>query len=399
MAPWNFAILVDAIADATPERIAVVHGDRRVSWQLLASRSRSLAWHLATDAGLRAGDRVAVVLPNCPEYLEVFLAARKLRAAPLGVGVTAGVDELHAVLDRSDARVVVCADTTADAVRAAVRRIPKRWRPKIVEIGEPYEATIAAATPPVDWELEIPTADDLIAIAELDASANRESPDTAVLAVGPFAVGDSFGELLGVLGRKGRAVFLDPPTFDADRVWDTVEREHVVKLVIDGDVQARPLLAALSPGDAAGLTALTSITSASAPMSSDVAAALATVLPRVTLLGVSEAPAADADDATIQRVDPADIEHRLRKHPSIVDCVVVGIADPRIGKLVVAVVEVVEHHYLDAAELAAWCRTYLPATMTPARFVFVDDIARLPSGAVDDAALRTLAIDRLLDGS
>ena len=280
MAPWNFAILVDAIAHATPERIAVVHGDRRVSWQLLASRSRSLAWHLATDAGLRAGDRVAVVLPNCPEYLEVFLAARKLRAAPLGVGVTAGVDELHAVIDRSDARVVVCADATADAVRAAVRRIPKRWRPKIVEIGEPYEAAIAAATPPVDWELEIPTADDLIAIAELDASANRESPDTAVLAVGPFAVGDSFGELLGVLGRKGRAVFLDPPTFDADRVWDTVEREHVVKLVIDGDVQARPLLAALSPGDAAGLTALTTIASAGAPMSSDVAAALATVLPR-----------------------------------------------------------------------------------------------------------------------
>ena len=58
----------------------------------------------------------------------------------------------------------------------------------------------------------------------------------------------------------------------------------------------------------------------------------------------------------------SDVEARLGKHKSIADCAVIGVADPRVGKLVVAVVQVVEGHYLDAPELGAWCRAHLPST-------------------------------------
>ena len=277
---------------ATPGRVAAVHGERHISWRLLASRSRSLAWYLSTDCGVRGGDHVVILLPNCPEHLETFLAARKLRAVPLGIGVTSGVNELHVAIDRSDARVVVTDSAAADDVRTAVRRIPKRWRPVVVEIGAHSEEVIAAATPPPDWELETPTADDLIAIAELDASAETATPGPTVLSVGPFAEGDSFGELLGALARKGTVVFLEPSQFDARAVWDTVRRESVTRLVIGGDVQARLLLAALGSRPAETFSALETIASTGAPLGSDVAAALATALPNVTVLGATE-PVAD----------------------------------------------------------------------------------------------------------
>ena len=247
MPAWNFATLVDAIARATPDREVVVHGTRRITWQQLASRARSLAWHLQAECGLVAADKVTIVLPNCIEYVETFLATRKLHGVPLGVDPASGADALHAAIDGSDARVVVCAPATAPTVHTAIRRIPKRWRPTVVEIGPQYEHGIAAATPPADWEIEIPTADDLIAIATLDASAATVDRAVTLLPVAPLAQGDGFAELLGVLSNKGRAVFVDSPVFDPDLVWRTVEQEGVAALTINGDEFARPLLAAL-PG-------------------------------------------------------------------------------------------------------------------------------------------------------
>ena len=104
---------------------------------------------------------------------------------------------------------------------------------------------IAGATPPADWEIEVPTADDLIAIATHDASAATVERGMTLLPVAPLAQGDGFAELLGVLSGKGKVVFVDSPGFDPRLVWQTVEHEEVVALTIDGDVFARPLLAAL----------------------------------------------------------------------------------------------------------------------------------------------------------
>ena len=49
----------------------------------------------------------------------------------------------------------------------------------------------------------------------------------------------------------------------------------------------------------------------------------------------------------------------LRKHPSVFDCVAVGVPDDRFGEIVVALVQVTENHSLDEPELAAWCRSRL----------------------------------------
>ena len=72
-----------------------------------------------------------------------------------------------------------------------------------------------------------------------------------------------------------------------------------------------------------------------------------------------------------EKVYPEEVEAELRKHPSVFDCVVVGVPDERFGEKVVALVQVTEGHALDEAELAAWCRArlagYKSAPPLPAR--------------------------------
>lgn len=63
-----------------PERIAVRHGDRDVSYAELSAASDTVAWELES-AGVGPGCFVPVLLPRTPELLAVLLAVVKLGAA------------------------------------------------------------------------------------------------------------------------------------------------------------------------------------------------------------------------------------------------------------------------------------------------------------------------------
>jgi acyl-CoA synthetase (AMP-forming)/AMP-acid ligase II len=96
-----------------------------------------------------------------------------------------------------------------------------------------------------------------------------------------------------------------------------------------------------------------------------------------------------------EKVYPEEVEAELRKHASVVDCVVVGVPHPRFGEQVVALVLVAEGHYLDEAELIAWCRAHLAGYKSPRRFLFVDSLHRSAAGKAHHTQLRALAVDML----
>ena len=89
------------------------------------------------------------------------------------------------------------------------------------------------------------------------------------------------------------------------------------------------------------------------------------------------------------------MELTLRKHPSVFDCVVVGVPDERFGEIVVALVQVTDGHYLDEAELEAWCRRKLAGYKKPRRFLFLDSLDRNAAGKANYQALRRLAAEML----
>ena len=72
MSAWTFADVWEAIAAAQPDRAALIHGERVVSWAEFDARSDALAAHLI-DAGLPHQAKVAAYLHNAPEYLETLI--------------------------------------------------------------------------------------------------------------------------------------------------------------------------------------------------------------------------------------------------------------------------------------------------------------------------------------
>jgi fatty-acyl-CoA synthase len=89
-----------------------------------------------------------------------------------------------------------------------------------------------------------------------------------------------------------------------------------------------------------------------------------------------------------EKVYPEEVEQALKTHPGVLDAVVVGVPDPRFGQTVAAAVqlvnpsaEVTEH------ELREHVGSRLARYKAPRHVVFVDSVARSPSGKADYRAV------------
>jgi long-chain acyl-CoA synthetase len=103
----NIALLLDRAATASPERVAVYLGTQPLrSYRELRDRVAALAGAL-TGLGCGVGDRVAVVMDNRPEYLEVLFAAWWAGLAVVPVNAKLHPGEVAWILQDSGARLVV----------------------------------------------------------------------------------------------------------------------------------------------------------------------------------------------------------------------------------------------------------------------------------------------------
>jgi acyl-CoA synthetase (AMP-forming)/AMP-acid ligase II len=114
-ASFNLADIWEWASARVPDRLALVVGPERRTYGELDARANRIAHHLRA-AGIGPGDRVAIDLRNAPEYLEVMLAAFKLRAIPVNVNFRYVANELRYVLETSRASALVFHRSLGDAV-------------------------------------------------------------------------------------------------------------------------------------------------------------------------------------------------------------------------------------------------------------------------------------------
>ncbi|MBN9471950.1 MAG: AMP-binding protein [Bosea sp.] len=125
----NIASLLIRAAKVRPDRVAVFEGERPVwRYRELASHSARIAAGLVARHGLGPGDRVALVMRNCPAYLALLFACWRAGLVTVPVNAKLHAREIAHILDDSGASLVfVTADlsaTVADALGFMQQRVP-----------------------------------------------------------------------------------------------------------------------------------------------------------------------------------------------------------------------------------------------------------------------------------
>ncbi|MCK4785612.1 MAG: long-chain-fatty-acid--CoA ligase [Desulfobacteraceae bacterium] len=81
-----------------PKKTAFIFGDQRLTYQELNRRVNRLANGLL-DMGLKKGDRVAVILHNCPEFFEIYFASAKIGGIFVPINNLLKETELRQILE------------------------------------------------------------------------------------------------------------------------------------------------------------------------------------------------------------------------------------------------------------------------------------------------------------
>ena len=88
-----------------PDKLAVVHGERRYSYRELEKRVDQLASALRA-AGIQKHDRVAFLCPNIPAMLEAHFAVPAAGAVLVAINTRLGTHEVEYILQHSGAKIL-----------------------------------------------------------------------------------------------------------------------------------------------------------------------------------------------------------------------------------------------------------------------------------------------------
>ena len=97
--------VLEKSAAESPDKIAVVDGERRISYDNLNAMANSLAAGLA-DIGFKKGDRAAIYMKNSIELMVVFYALQKLGVIAVWINCLYRKNEAEFVLKNSEAKGV-----------------------------------------------------------------------------------------------------------------------------------------------------------------------------------------------------------------------------------------------------------------------------------------------------
>jgi fatty-acyl-CoA synthase len=170
-----------------PERLAVVHGERRHTWSQTYARCRRLASALARR-GVGRGDTVALMAANTPEMYEAHFGVPMTGAVLNTLNTRLDAEAIAFMLGHGEAKVLITDVEFAPTIAAALEKVERR--PLVIDIDDPvydgprrrlgetdYETFIAGGDPGYAWQ---PPADEWQAIALNYTSGTTGNPKGVV---------------------------------------------------------------------------------------------------------------------------------------------------------------------------------------------------------------------------
>jgi fatty-acyl-CoA synthase/long-chain acyl-CoA synthetase len=117
-----------AHAQRTPDALALIEGDRSLTWRAFVDRRTRLA-NALRGLGVAPAAHVILYVPNCLEAMVAAAATRAAGAIPVPMNHRLVAEEVAYILDHSDATAVFVGDQflpVADRVRPAAPNV-RRW--------------------------------------------------------------------------------------------------------------------------------------------------------------------------------------------------------------------------------------------------------------------------------
>lgn len=279
---FHLADLFEGVAAAVPDRLAVIADSARLTYAELNERCDRLAAGLAAH-GVGRGDSVGLYLYNGPAYLEGFIAACKLGAVPYNVNYRYRADELRYLFGNADSAAIIHGAEFSPIIREIRGDLPRLKVTVAVDDGSgadvtgsvPY-AELLGHEPGGPW----PRSEDdymlcytggttgmpkgvmwphrafvfacaggggyfnphgvLVEPQDIDSRA-RDGYQLKMFPLAPLMHMAAMWAVWSAL-LNGLTIVLDQGrTFDAERMFDTAEREQVNMIQFVGDAMAVPL--------------------------------------------------------------------------------------------------------------------------------------------------------------
>lgn len=332
---WQMADIWENIAEAIPEKPAIVDGDKRYSWAEYMNRAARVA-QVLTDHGLEPGVKLSIYSHNSAEYMETQFGAFKARICPVNVNYRYLEAELTHVINNSDSEALVFQAQFAPRVAAIRDQLEQVTLFLEIDDGSgehlegalDYESALQAARPMPVIER---SNDDLYMLYTGGTTGmpkgvmyDQRTFASALLAKGfemrmmdPPTDASSFGPLVQQLHAAGAApraipacplmhgtgmwigamiphslggcvVLFDNSHFDPAALWQLAQDETVTDITIVGDVFAKPMLAALEDAKASGkaydLSSLSMMGSSGVMWSAEVKRGLLDHIPQMAIV-------------------------------------------------------------------------------------------------------------------
>ncbi len=133
--PLSPVVFLERTLRVFPERTAIIHGTLRWTYRQLAEEAGRMAGALRR-AGVRAGDRVAILSPNTPWHLAAHYAAPLLAAPIVSINIRLAGPEVTYILEHSGSRVLLIDPEYAHLADEARDRLETLER--VVEIDDGF---------------------------------------------------------------------------------------------------------------------------------------------------------------------------------------------------------------------------------------------------------------------
>jgi fatty-acyl-CoA synthase len=129
--------LLNWVAAAYPDQVAVIHGDLRRTWGEVRTRARQLASSL-TRLDIGSGDTVAVMLPNTPPMAEAHFGVPMSGAVLHCINTRLDAATVAFVLDHSDSKVLILDREFSLTVKAALAQLQAEGKrlPLIIDVDD-----------------------------------------------------------------------------------------------------------------------------------------------------------------------------------------------------------------------------------------------------------------------